>query len=537
MQMKLLLYKIFLNITKFKKKLFYKVLFYFSDNFITHNDFIKKEYLSNKKKYSGYKDFINKKVLTGKGYSIFEEKLILILITILFELSARCSSHKTKIIIISTEICLRKINQNLKNILPTDTKYLLSNDTPKDLKNIIFINLSSKKIYQDALNIFFKKENEKINVVDCSDKKNHNFPIFINEIHEYNKIKNNFKNIIVRYNNLFTKFIFSKKIYKKYSVQYEEIFNNKNQFFIKKKNINLVYKDYFKIVEEKDVILSFHGTVSKNNQILDETRKFSLRDGFYNGGNENLKKTSIPKITKVVNSPCLVLPTTGSSIGHYFLESLSTLLLIKNYNKLKIIVDNNIPKYILQILNFFKVQKINIIKKKAFESWKIKKIFFPIFNNGMVLPLSINALANFDIKNKFKKKKYKIYISRKDSNSSRILINEDEIIHELKKKNYKIYNFSELNIFQKLKIISEAKVVVAPVGAGLLNLFFSNIKKVQLFLIAGKLYFPREYIDLCYYKQFKLKLLTAKVIPSYSQWWNFEHSCLYLDKTLIKKLP
>jgi|LakMenEpi03Aug12_release.lakeMendotaPanAssembly.Ray.scaffolds.fasta_scaffold63507_5 hypothetical protein len=530
--------KIFFEIRKIIKRFSYNLYFFFSDNYITHNDFLQNNNLLNQKSHSCYENFLINEVLVGKGYSKFEQKIILVLITILLELSAKCSSHQIKLLIVSKEINLKKININLQRILPTDTKYKLLENKIENIKNTILINLSSEKIYQDALNIFFKKENEKINVVDYSDKINHDFPIFIKEIHEYKKIKDSFYNTKVTFNNFFKKIIYFKKIFKSYSVKYNEINSNKNFFFIKKNNVNLVYKDSFKIIEEKNIVLSFHGTISKKNMILNETRSLSLRDGLYNGLNDNKNKTSIPKVNKFINSSCIVFPTTGSSIGHYFLESLSTLLLFKNYNKLKIIVDYNIPKYIVDILNYFKVEKKNIIKKKAFESWKIKKIFFPIFNNTIVCPLSVNLFKNFiSKKNILKKRNLKIYISRKDVKTSRILINEDEIIKILRKKNYKIYNFSKLNMLKKLKILSSANVIVAPVGAGLFNLFFSNLKNIKLFLITGKLYLPREYLDLAYYKKLKLCTIIGKVIPSYSQWWSYDHSSLYLDKKLIEKLP
>ena len=528
------------KIKEFLKKVIYKIVTNYSENYIDHTKYINRKFFQNNIRADEYYKFVLKNVIKNKKFSLFEIKIIFIFITILFQLSARASSNKLNIIVISREIDLNKIDFDLKKILPTDTKYKVVTKVPKNLDRKIVINLTSQKIFKNSINIFFEKTNKIIKVLDFNKKVDDKFPIFINEIKNYFKEKKNFEIIDVKSKRLLQKsIIFTKKLNINYFNIYNEYSFQKNKITLNKKKIFLSHKDIIKVFKLKNVFLSFHGTISKARYMFDELRYFSLRDGFYNGYNKNQKTVLIPKITKTIKSDCIVFPSTASSIGHYFFESISTIALYSNYKNLKIIVYENIPNYILDILKYFGISRNNIIRKPAFETWKLKKLLVPIFNNNKLLPLMADFL-NRDIKKRkiiSNKKKDKIYITRRDSRSSRILINEEEIIKYLEKKNYRICNFSKLNIVQKIKLLSKAKTIVSPVGAGLFNLFFANISNSNLYIIAGKIYMPRVFLDLSFYKKININIMLAKTIPSYSQWWKYNHSSIFLNKKILDILP
>ena len=75
----------------------------------------------------------------------------------------------------------------------------------------------------------------------------------------------------------------------------------------------------------------------------------------------------------------------------------------------------------------------------------------------------------------------RIYITRSDAKSKKI-INEIELIKELKKYGFKIYKLSSMNFIKKIKLFYQAEIIVGSHGAGLLHSLFSkNCKIIELF--------------------------------------------------------
>ncbi|MBC5772965.1 glycosyltransferase family 61 protein [Pontibacter sp. KCTC 32443] len=75
-----------------------------------------------------------------------------------------------------------------------------------------------------------------------------------------------------------------------------------------------------------------------------------------------------------------------------------------------------------------------------------------------------------------------LYISRSDS-ELRVVINEKEVLKELKPFDFQNIVSSKLSIKEKIKLFSKAKVVVGATGAGLINLFFCKpgTKVIEIF--------------------------------------------------------
>ena len=70
-------------------------------------------------------------------------------------------------------------------------------------------------------------------------------------------------------------------------------------------------------------------------------------------------------------------------------------------------------------------------------------------------------------------KKEKIYLSRQNS-SYRNLINEQDVVDELKKKNFRVVDLNNMSILDQVKLFSNAEVVVSPSGSSLRNIVFCN---------------------------------------------------------------
>jgi len=67
--------------------------------------------------------------------------------------------------------------------------------------------------------------------------------------------------------------------------------------------------------------------------------------------------------------------------------------------------------------------------------------------------------------------KSKIYIRREDANYRRIL-NEADLITILRKKKFEIINPQHFNVFEQMKIFSNAEVIVTPHGSNMSNIIF-----------------------------------------------------------------
>ena len=67
----------------------------------------------------------------------------------------------------------------------------------------------------------------------------------------------------------------------------------------------------------------------------------------------------------------------------------------------------------------------------------------------------------------------KIYLSRQNSNY-RNLVNEGDLIENLKSKNFTIVDTNNISIFEQIKIFSAADVIVGPTSSALTNTVFSK---------------------------------------------------------------
>ena len=77
--------------------------------------------------------------------------------------------------------------------------------------------------------------------------------------------------------------------------------------------------------------------------------------------------------------------------------------------------------------------------------------------------------------------KPKIYIRREDANYRKIL-NEADLITILRKKKFEIINPQHFNVFEQMKIFSNADVVISPHGSNMSNLVFckKNTKIIEI---------------------------------------------------------
>ncbi len=130
----------------------------------------------------------------------------------------------------------------------------------------------------------------------------------------------------------------------------------------------------------------------------------------------------------------------------------------------------------------------------------------------------------------------KIYISRRDSTDSRNLINEIEIENYLKRKGYKIILASKLSLCKKIEILTKARIIITPLGAGIQNVYFCKKIKAKVILIGTNRYFHQKFIlQLSYFKKIKLYFIPCEELLSYTIHFDYLHSSFYLDLNILKE--
>ena len=112
----------------------------------------------------------------------------------------------------------------------------------------------------------------------------------------------------------------------------------------------------------------------------------------------------------------------------------------------------------------------------------------------------------------------KIYITRQDANY-RNIINEQDLIGELKKNNFRIINTNNFSLHDQIKIFASAKIIVSPTGSSLANLVFCK-KGTKVFEILPRYNLPSEnnlkkrYSDICKILDLKYFFIEADSIES-----------------------
>jgi hypothetical protein len=216
-----------------------------------------------------------------------------------------------------------------------------------------------------------------------------------------------------------------------------------------------------------------------------------------------------------VYSSVMHLPWAQTSNFHWFFDCLPRLYILiqTTQEPINLIVNAGLPAFQLETLNFLlkDYPQFNLVFIRKNQKWTVEKFIFPGFitnHNSGYLPIPVAAFlrekiwAGYGIPQGGTANR--IYISRRKA-AKRKILNEPELEPILVKHNFKIIHAEDLTYQQQVQFFYQAKYIVAPHGAGLTNMLFSqncsilemqagDVIKTHYFLAAKSLGHTYEYL-------------------------------------------
>jgi len=134
-----------------------------------------------------------------------------------------------------------------------------------------------------------------------------------------------------------------------------------------------------------------------------------------------------------------------------------------------------------------------------------------------------------------KEKKLNVYVSRQNS-QSRNLINEEDIIDEMKSKNFMIIDTKNMSVFEQIDIFSSAKIIIGPTGSALTNIIFclegtKIIEIVPKYNFGYEQSFKNRYSRICNILNLNYKFIEADPVENVKLNSNTE-----IEKFISKKV-
>jgi len=180
--------------------------------------------------------------------------------------------------------------------------------------------------------------------------------------------------------------------------------------------------------------------------------------------------------------------------AHYHMLSDFTCRCVKDLEFLpgdtKFLFPNSTSDVILDAFEALGIPRKRMILVRKNENYKIENLFWspPSTKSGFNLPSELNLVKETILNNLMKtqiidtKEKNNLYISRNDA--KRKIINENELIKKVLNPNlFVIAELSKLSFIDQVRLFYNAKTIISPHGAGLVNLMFCKpgTKVLELF--------------------------------------------------------
>lgn len=194
-------------------------------------------------------------------------------------------------------------------------------------------------------------------------------------------------------------------------------------------------------------------------------------------------------IKKPIETACLLVNPWSNNFWHWTVDTLTQLEGVEYYVrqtgiKPKLIVDPNLKSWQRDSLELLGYDEKDLIFWQDYRR-TINKLIVPSFRRSydkihgeisvaacqwLRKKMLNNFASNKDSKISFSPK---VFISRRKALGRRVN-NENEVIEALKPLGFVAYVLEEMSYTEQVKLFAQAKVIIAPHGAGLTNLLFAE---------------------------------------------------------------
>ena len=267
-------------------------------------------------------------------------------------------------------------------------------------------------------------------------------------------------------------------------------------------------KDLFLVRLEEAEFLGNSGAVVLDGKVVVE----SVGDVSRLAKSDAFKEVSLllPKRLKGRYTSVLHLPWANHNNYHWFFDCLARLYLVLEnvQGPIKIIMRQEMAAYQLETLEFVlrDYPQAEVVYIGKHEKWQVEEFVLPSFIANSQSGFLPSEVANWLREKVWRgygvqqaKHKKRIYISRANAKTRRVL-NEQALLPILERYGFEVVRAEDLTYQQQVQLFFEAEAVVAPHGAGLTNLLFSeqcqvlefhpaNLIKTHYFLLSKGLGF------------------------------------------------
>lgn len=278
-----------------------------------------------------------------------------------------------------------------------------------------------------------------------------------------------------------------------YAIDYSLGYRQKEQYLIRLQDVEVIGNSGAVVLDGKVVVES-----------VGEVSRLAKSDAF--------KEVSLllPKQKKGRYSSVLFLPWADNNNYHWFFDCLPRLYLVLEHTKepIRVIMRRDMAAYQLDTLAFVlkDYPQAEVVYIDKHEKWGVEEFVLPSFvanAQSGYLPREIADWLRHKVWQGYgvqqSNRKRRVYISRAKAKTRRVL-NEQELLPLLDRYGFEVVRAEELTYQQQVQLFYEAEAVVAPHGAGLTNLLFSeqcqvlefhpaNLIKTHYFLLCKALGF------------------------------------------------
>ncbi|MBD2294642.1 glycosyltransferase family 61 protein [Anabaena sphaerica FACHB-251] len=188
---------------------------------------------------------------------------------------------------------------------------------------------------------------------------------------------------------------------------------------------------------------------------------------------------------------------SANNYYHTLIDHLPRLYLIdqpdyKEIEEIKLLVPDKLTNIEQYFLDKILPENVKIKVVEIDKLYMIENLIFPSFlshkNSGYLPSNYLNYFWSKVLPKRPRNKINRIYISRKlsDKSSQRCVLNEDELIEKLQHYGFKKYSLEDMSVDEQIELFYDAICVIAPHGAGLTNIIFSEkINVIEMFPASG----------------------------------------------------